>query len=409
MRDIHPSRELLARYVKDELAHPRKLRVRKHLASCTVCQRKTHKLSVESERDSGFVDYEAAFQRAAKHTFKWLDSVGDEFRLARHLLPELLQGTRNDRLERINDSRFHTLRLCQLLREQCRSAWQVDPHRAVDIAQVALALTEYLDESRYGPGSVADSRALSWAALGNSYRIVSDMEKAKWALKYAAKEQERSGDPLTEGEILSYQASLWNTIGRYDRATALLDRAVEIYRAIEDRHNEGRALIATAMVLGDSGRHKEALRAIRKGRSRMSSADPYLSFAVRHNITFYLTESGKYGEARRELEKERHRYLTLGKAQQSRLYWLEGIISEGEAQFDKAATALWKARELLVEGELGLDSAFVSLRLSLVLARQGCRNEALGLLEEVIPIFTSQKVMAEANAACLLYMRLRGN
>ncbi len=43
--------------------------------------------------------------------------------------------------------------------ERCRSSWSEDPVRAVELAQLEVAVAEHLDETRCGTGVTADSRA----------------------------------------------------------------------------------------------------------------------------------------------------------------------------------------------------------------------------------------------------------
>jgi hypothetical protein len=78
--------------------------------------------------------------------------------------------------------------------------------------------------------------------------------------------------------------------------------------------------------------------------------------------------------------------------------------------FDRLADArmhFWEARELLSQQQLILETASVSLRLSLVLHRGGQSHEARKLVEEAIPVLESLGTYPDALAARLLSLRLR--
>ena len=410
----HPLRESLVSYVRDELPLPQRRKVGKHLSSCPLCQRKAHKISVESSQGLAGLGYEAAIKRAAEGTREWLNRFNEETRHANSLLATLLESESGD-LDRINDSlHTHTLKLCQLLQERCRATWFQEPIKAVELAHMAAAVSDRLSESQYGSGVVADARARSWAILGNSYRIVSEFEKAEQALRAASEHQKLSGDLLTESEILSAWAILRKFQGRFREATTTLDRVIHISREGDDHSREGRALIVKGTVVGEgalaeTGNFQDAIRFLRKGVSRIdSSAASDLVLAARHNIVFLLNESGRALEAWQMLEQERHLYHDLDKQRHfTKLYWLEGKISAELGYLEKAKCSFQRARELILEQRIPRDLGFVSLDLSLVLGRQGRRNEAKHLLDaEVIPILDAVGTYQDSIAARLLFFRL---
>jgi tetratricopeptide (TPR) repeat protein len=412
----HPDRESLTRYVRGELVHARKQRIRKHVSSCFVCQRRETKLSAEAEKELTFVDYEHAIKNAAEKTFTLLKSLDDEERGAAQLLSGLVESGPSEYLDRIGrEPQFQSLKLFQLLQQRCRSAWvEQSTARAIEFAQMGVAVASHLSESRYGSGLVADARALAWAYLGNLHRIACDRMKAEQALRIALEYQELSGDPLTKNEILLFLASLRRSQECFDECDALYEQVIEICREGEDRQGEGRALISkgTALAdrtLGEINGRREAIRLLRKGLARIDpSADPDLTLAARHNILYCLAESGGAHEAHQMLKKERHLYLGTGESVHlAKLPWLEGIIAEGLDRLSESQALLWKSREILDEGQRSLDAAFVSLRLGFVLSRQGRRREAKRLVEEIIPIFESLNVSRPASAARLLFLRLR--
>src|SRR5262249_25577324 len=146
-----------------------------------------------------------------------------------------------------------------------------------------------------------------------------------------AEEHHRLGDEdeLTGAQILSFLASLRNAQGRFEEAARLLDRAIAVYRDAKASHLEGRALIKKATALGYAGKFRKAERLIRRGLSRIDILEePQLLVAARHNLVWYLTESGRHEDAQRALEETRGLYLRLAEQiNLVRLRWLEGRIA----------------------------------------------------------------------------------
>jgi tetratricopeptide (TPR) repeat protein len=415
MLDRHPSREQLDRYVQDELPLPQRRRIGKHVSVCSFCQRREHRLLEESSQ--GAESYEASIRRAALGAATWLKRFEDESHHARELLAELLRDPGPDPLDRLRQApQTLALKLLQLLKERCRSSWSHEPVKAVELAELEVVVAERLDEARCGSGVAADSRALAWADLGNSYRILSDLGAAEMALKKAVEHQRLSGDPLTESEILSILASLRRGQGRFDESFALFNRVLGIAREGDDRHREGRALIAKGTAMGDealsgSGKFSQAVRILRKGVARLDlEVEPQQVVAARHNVLYFLAEAGRSREAEQLLEQERHLYQNLGsEVYFAKLHWLEGTIADGFGRLADAQVSLWKARELLSQQQLILETASVSLRLGLVLCKSGQRQKARSLVEEAVPVLETLGTYPDALAAKLLSLRLRSS
>jgi tetratricopeptide (TPR) repeat protein len=361
------------------------------------------------------VSYEAAIQRAAQGAANWLKRLEDESHHARELLGELLRDSGPEPLDRLRRaSPALSLKLLRLIQERCRAAWFEEPARALELAQLEVAVAERLDEARCGSGIAADSRALVWADLGNSYRILSDFRSAELALRKATEYQQLSGDPLTESKILGIQASLLKNQGRFEESLSLWDRVVKRAREADDRHLEGWALFAkgttaSTQAIAGRGNFRNSIRLLRKGLSRLNlTADQDLLLMVHHNMLVTLAEAGRPCEAEQILGRERHLYENLGKETFfAKLRWLEGSIDEGLGRLARAETAMRSAREQLQQQQRVLEWAVVSLQLSMVLCKQDRRGEARRLVEENIPVFDELGIYPKAFAARLLAHRLR--
>jgi tetratricopeptide (TPR) repeat protein len=353
------------------------------------------------------LDYGTAFEKAAARLGEDVDAVLRESAQVPALLGELLRESPARRRERIrSDPRFHLVRLCQRLLAGSREAWADDPARAVELADLSVAIAERLDIRSYGLGLVTDIRALAWAYLGNALRIASDLRLAEQALD-RAEDCYRSfeGDLLTEAEILGFRASLRNTQGRFDEAAGLLDRSLRLYYEAGDRHQGGRTLILKGMVVGEGGKLREAIRILRKGLARIDAAqEPRLVLAARHNLIWFLNDLGRHQDALAALESCRSLYLEAGnRLHLVRLRWLEGRIALGLGRLDAAEQSLALARDAFLEQEICFDAAMVSLDLAMVHARRGDAFEVKRIVSEIVPVFQDCQVHPEAIAALLLF------
>jgi tetratricopeptide (TPR) repeat protein len=412
MSEHHPDPETLTRYLRGELPSDEGREIEQHLSGCVPCQRTAAGLTGTARENvikwrGHLFGYEAAFDRAARQASERLSRLFEEVDGAASLAEELLAAPEHQRRQLIRtETRFQALKLCELLEDRSREAWFNDPARAVELARLAVAIAIRLNPEHYGERIVEDARAQAWAYLGNAYRISSDLRRAEEALR-TAREHHRRGDEdaFTEAQILSFTASLRNSQGRYEEATPLLDRAIAIYRAGKDRHQEGKNLILKGMTFSYDGRFKEAVRLIRRGLSRIDSVEePWLLVSARHNLIVYLHRSGQNQEALETLERTRRLYLEIGRPLHLvRLRWIEGKISSDLDRFDEAEAALREARDAFVERGIGFDAALVSLDLAALFARTGRMEEVKRLAVEMLPIFESRDVHQEALAALLLF------
>jgi tetratricopeptide (TPR) repeat protein len=349
------------------------------------------------------------FDRSSEILDEQLPGLLQEIDEAASLLAEMLGTPGPERRELLASGvRFRSLQLCQLLEERSREAWFSDPARAVQLADLAVAVAERLDEAHYGLPLAEDARASAWAHLGNASRIAADLHRAEEALQAAEDHQRRSGgDAYTEALILSFKASLRTTQGRYDEAARLLDGAITVYRQARDRHEEGRAIIKKGTTLGYAGRHREAARLIRRGLTRIDLVqEPRLLVAARHNLILFMTDGGLYQEAEDSLAETRRLYVELGERMNLvRLRWLEGKLARELGRPEEAETALKEARDAFLADDIAIDAALVSLDLAILYMQRGATTALKDLAAEMRPIFESGDVHPEALAAVLLFQQ----
>lgn len=409
MDENHPAPDVLARHLRRELSPDESREIESHFTECTICRRAAAALSAEIlAGDRGEVrGYDVAFERAAQSAGEHFAQLTVELEEAMAIANRLL-GQPGDQKDMIEQPGLRALKLCDLLLAKLREVWYDDPCMAVEIAELAVTVTDRLDAGYYGANLVEDAQALAWAHLGNAYRIASDLRRADEALTSAEAHHRRGiEDPLTEAEILSFRASLRTSQGRYGEAVQLLDQALDIYKAARDPHREGRALIKKGTALGHSGKLSQGIRLIQKGLERIDlDEEPDLLVAGRHNLIVYLNEIGRRAEAIETLEQARRFYVAFGNRMHLvRLRWLEGRIAGDSGRYQEAETALREARQAFVDRDIGFDAALVSLDLATVYLRQGKSAEVKQLAAEMLPVFESRDVHQEALTALLVFRR----
>lgn len=414
-RQQHPDPAVLERLALGELPPGERWWIERHLESCPECQWLADELATEEEVLDGLLDpldpaeYDLAFDRVLNKARGWLPAIVREVDDSAALFAELLRETApRARWERaLEEERFHSLKLCQLLADHCRDVWFKAPAAALDFAGLAVGIACFLDASRYGRSLVEDARARAWAYLGNAYRILADYVEAGRALRQACKHLELSGDPLIRGEVLGLMGSLSNFQDRHEEALRFYDQAIVIYREIEDPRSEARLLIAKGVALEDACHHEESIRFLSLGLSKIRREDePILWLSAQHNLIRTMRSMGNLEPAWRALKRAEWAYLEAGGSILLRGRWEEAMVASHLGKLGDTDSLLLSVRESLAELGVAAEVALISIDLALVYARQGRGRECRRTVAEVIPLFESLGLRDKALAARLFYERV---
>jgi tetratricopeptide (TPR) repeat protein len=221
-----------------------------------------------------------------------------------------------------SDPRFQTWGFFERLLEKCRQAAFVDPVQSVDLAHLALAVIEAMETGGRSP-ALAEGRSRALGLLGNAKRLAADFQGSEQAFRDAqAALIEGTRDPQEEANLLCLQASLWRDLGEFEKAVAILDQAITIYRDLGEPHLEGRALLKLADSLG----HIEPGRGIQVAQEALAlidpSREPRLDLCGRHALAWFLNDAGQSREALTLLEISRplydHSSMNRGEGRQPR-------------------------------------------------------------------------------------------
>lgn len=347
-------------------------------------------------------DYDAIFERVALVADEYLSDSARKVETARLLLPVLLEQSAEDRDTTLADPRHRSLELVHLLLRRTRGLWLTEPMAATKTASLAAQIALRLATPRYGTCALEEARSQAWAYLGNSLRIVGDLRSAATALRLAAEHLVAAGcDPLLEAEILSFTASLRDSEGQPAKAIPLIDRARSIYRCVNDRRLEGKALVIKGMLLGNACRHRKAISLIRKGLALLRiDDDAVLVAGAQHNMASFLAASGRPKQAQDLLTETRKLSIELGnRSLLLRLRWLDGLIARQLGDLQVSENLLWLARDSFFEHGFELDAAVMMLDIAEICRLQGRGSSAKQLTAEAIPVLESYGAVRQAEEA----------
>jgi tetratricopeptide (TPR) repeat protein len=306
---------------------------------------------------------------------------------------ELESLLREERIDRVlDDARLHTWGLHQRLIEASRWYRRNDPEEAVDIMRLALLVAERIEPAKVG-GRYArhDLMAESFALLADAQRLAGDFEGARASFTAAWREQEQgASDPYTQAHLIRLEASWMIDMGEFETAEAALEDAVQLYRDVNDRTQEGRTVLKMGVAIGFA----DPERGVQRIRQAVCLIDgeqePRIQLCAQHDLAWFLAEAGDSGEALEVLEGARRLYRQFpDEYTQLRLHWLEAKVARSMGRWDEAASIY---RQLLDEMEvrsLKHEIVLVTLDLAEALAEGRQYDEAIWLVTQAYPVMAT--------------------
>lgn len=295
--------------------------------------------------------------------------------------------------------------LCESLMARSQACRWQDPEQMVLLAERAVSAAESVDPNEYGRELVADLRARAFAELANAHRVSDDLESAERMLRRANDWSARgTQDPLLLARLMRLTAALRSAQRRFDEALSLLDACYTIYERHGDRSNAGRILISKGLYIGYDNDPEAAIHFLEAGLSMINpSTDPKMVLSVVHNLALFLSECGRFEEARRILRRTRKAYTAEGdRLALIKLRWLEGRIAAGLGDLVTAEKSYIEVQRELEQAGLPYHVALVSMDLADIWLQSGRTSEVRELVEGIVSIFRVRRIAREALAALLL-------
>lgn len=393
MKDAHLSLEVMAKWLAGDL-DPEILQtqvVPHLLAGCSVCR-----------------DRYEEIQRLKEDLGHWDERVAVfEGQEAPELVAGLVDLPFDEQLRRVlEDSRFQSWAVCQLLLRRSLEAAFEEPAQAVNLAELGVLIAQRLGPA-YDPSWVLDLQARAEACLGNARRVLGELRSAETAFRRAEAclAESSTGNPQVRAEILDLKASLRRDQKRLDEAFRLLEEASSLSRETGDEHALGTALLKKAKILEERGDLESAVELLREA---VVKIDPVRSerlpvYAL-HNLVSTLTASGRNDEAVEMLPRVQELFRRIARPIDFiRLRWAEGRIAVSLGRRDEAEMTFLAVRQELLRHGMGYDAALVSLDLAMLYAQDRRTEELKRLAAEIGPIFEARDVHREALAALVLF------
>jgi tetratricopeptide (TPR) repeat protein len=294
--------------------------------------------------------------------------------------------------------------LCQLLCDESIRATADDADRAVEWAELAVAIAERV------PGDKASRQGLEGFALGhlgNARRVQGQVPAADAVFVQAQPLWEAGAEAnpgkLNAARFLGLEASLRRDQRLLPEALSLLEEALAI-----DRWGErSNLLINKSKVLEEQGDYASALAALTEAEPLLQDdREPRLPCVLTSNRALYLCFLKRFAEAEALLPDLRKLTVALNnELDLVRLHWVEGRL---EAGLDRAEEALAKfegVRQDFLARAIAYDAALVTMEMAVLHLEAGRAAEVKTLAREMAPIFEAQEVHREALAALLLFRK----
>jgi len=303
-----------------------------------------------------------------------------------------------------NDPGLQTWGLFEKILEEAKRIVRNDPLQSVDLAHLALSLTELLDGDAYGIERIKDFQAGAQINLANAKRIASDFRGARQALQAAAELlKEGTGDPMERINWLFIDASIKTDLGDFEEAEKVLRKAKKLARRLNDRHLQGRIAIKHSNFLGflDPG---ESLRLAEEGLALIDKdREPALELTGRHLTAFWANELGQPEEAEAILSTYAYLYRRFNDVfWRGRVLNLRANIARTEDDLLRAEGLFRDLVDLYQEHGFEFDLALAALDLAEVLTILGRCQEAEEILSAVYPILETWNIHVDVLRAWLL-------
>lgn len=279
-----------------------------------------------------------------------------------------------------------------------------DPGQMVQLAHSAAILADRLKEEELGARALADLRCRAWVELVNAYRVADELDSAEAALGRATDLYLGTQDNLLAARFFTVLASYYMARRLFDLGGTAFDIAANFYQQHGDKHLIARAVIMKGIFIGYQGDAEEAVRLIQEGLVSVDERrDIGLVFSALQSHARFLVDCGRFRDARRALFDLRARgFAPGGRVNKLKVRWLEGQISVGMEELDRAELALLEVKQGFEEADLGYKGALAGLELGAVWFRQGRVDETEKLVLECADVFIFLKIQREALASVLV-------
>jgi tetratricopeptide (TPR) repeat protein len=378
------ARETVERFAAERAsAAERSLVLRHLLAGCPAC------IAVLLPPPVPLDAYDAPFDRAEA---AFLKVVAKE--RAERLLRELEAHPAEQRELRVrNARRFTSVELAELLAERSVAEARNGPRGAWLAARAAVAAAEGAARApSASPEAAHDALARAWSVLGNAHRLRSEVPEAEAAFAAALGFLQRgSGGPAPRAWYCRALASLRIFRRELAEAHALASEAAVLYHHLGDTRGEADAEIAVGLVALYAGDPRAAFAPLERGMALAERCgDEHLWRNAIGNLVRCHIELGQLREAHAMFLAAGALFALCEEGIVAlRWVWTGALVERDLGLLESAAARLVEVREGLLERDLRVEVADVSLDLIGVYLRLGDGAGVLRTVGETLPIYAA--------------------
>ncbi|HEX4959256.1 MAG TPA: helix-turn-helix domain-containing protein [Thermoanaerobaculia bacterium] len=300
---------------------------------------------------------------------------------------------------------FPEFRSVALVAQVCEASVRAAAHR-VEVAKERAELALYIAERVPGEAS-AQAQGYSWGYIGNARRVATDFDSADEAFAQARKLWPNGAgiepELLPEWRLLDLEASLRREQHRFPEALALLDQA----RAASggDPVAAARVLLKKERLFNQMGDFKRALAVLKVAEELVeASQDPHLLFALRFNRADALCRLGEWNMAAKHLPRVCEMAVERGnELELIRVGWLQAKVAAGKGREEEAISRLEQVSEEFTAHELPYEAALSSLDLAVLWLKAGRNGEVAQLAVAMKWIFVAKGIDDAALEALTLF------
>jgi len=251
--------------------------------------------------------------------------------------------------------------------------------RALEVARIALAITNLLESTYYTPRLLQDLKSKAWAYLGNARRISNQLPLAEGAFGHSLSCLENgTGALMPQATVLDLLGMLRKDQGRFGEAVDALSRSAELYDMAGHPGLVGKVYLSLGIIEDLRGNLEAAVVHLTNAQHWISHrTHPNLYSLGQHHLLVCLTKAGYFEEAELRLPVVRALWRQQGdEGKLVLLQWIEGTILRGLGALE--------AHQSFVDGGAPMSS------LSVLPGLEGCRECGQGDQE-----FSGEAVGAE--------------
>ncbi len=336
---------------------------------------------------------------------------------------ELLRQRPHQTRALLEQRKYWDLTFLRIYLDDCDRVLFDDPMAGLEAAKVAPKLARLIPERRpyewlhfTSESEKQHHRELlakSQAVLGGAYRANACFAEAEAAYEEAGRICESgSVNPSFKADLSRRLAKLRSAQKRFGEALDLIDFSIGVYLGRKTVQLAD-ALCAKGLILGESGRHSEAIPYFAKalslvsGRRKSSLGARTFQSAV-HNLAEATSRSCRSEDVIKALRYVKEAKRLLSKKRNSvnkhKLSWIEGRIVARLGSTRAAERLLLGAIKSLLRLGAVFEAALVALDLSEIYLRHGHWDELQQLAARTFDRFVALSSEAEAGAAFQLWM-----